>query len=234
LSALAPPRLTAIALAPDWQDAQAGRRTAFLRNLDRLCRAVAPFGPGAAVLLRAHGLEPAAWARLLDALELDLASLPLAVGVTAATVRDEAQAVAWSRDLLDRGISFVQVPEHAAATVHWRTVLDHGDAGRLAFGRSCHDKSGLAVALRAGADWAWVSPVFATPSKFGELPLGLEGLSELAQEHPGQVVALGGIGVECVPSVFRAGAAGVACLRAAWEPGCPALAAACLATSGRY
>ncbi len=234
MPAVAPPRLTAIALALEWQDVQVGRRTTFLRNLDRLCRAVAPLGPGAAVLLRAHGMDAAEWARQLDGLQLDLARLPLAVGVTAAVLRNEAQAVAWSRELLDRGISFVQVPEHAAATVDWRRVLDPGGAGRLAFGRSCHDRLGLEVALGAGADWVWVSPVFATPSKPGVAPLGLDGLHDLAREHPGQVVALGGIGLERVPSVFRAGAAGVACLRAPWEPGCPALAATCLATSGCY
>ncbi|MGH7062044.1 MAG: thiamine phosphate synthase, partial [Stellaceae bacterium] len=61
-------------------------------------------------------------------------------------------------------------------------------------GASAHSPTEAAAALRAGADYVTLSPVFPSASKPGYGPaLGLDGLAELVAEAPGAAVALGGV-----------------------------------------
>ncbi len=66
-----------------------------------------------------------------------------------------------------------------------------------------------------GAAYAFLSPVFATTSKPGAKPLGLEGLRGGAGAADVPVIALGGIDASNAAACLRAGAAGVA-VRSAW------------------
>lgn len=78
-------------------------------------------------------------------------------------------------------------------------------------GASAHSPTQAAAALRAGADYVTLSPVFASASKPGYGPaLGLDGLAQLVAEVRGAVVALGGVTSANAASCRRAGAAGVA------------------------
>ena len=77
-------------------------------------------------------------------------------------------------------------------------------------GRSCHSAPELARARSEGCDYAFLSPVFPTPSKPGYGPaLGLSGLAELVAAGP-PVYALGGVRPNDVAGCLAAGAHGVA------------------------
>lgn len=105
--------------------------------------------------------------------------------------------------------------------VHLTTSsLDTGVV-RRAFGEgfligvSAHNVEEARAASAGGADFAVFGPVFDTPSKraYGA-PVGVEALKEAARElSPFPLVALGGVGVEQLEDVLRAGAAGVAGIR---------------------
>ncbi len=77
-------------------------------------------------------------------------------------------------------------------------------------GRSCHSPAELSRAAEEGCDYAFLSPVFPTPSKPGYGPvLGIEGFARLlVGDLPSY--ALGGIRPESVRVLLAAGAAGVA------------------------
>jgi thiamine-phosphate pyrophosphorylase len=83
--------------------------------------------------------------------------------------------------------------------------------GGALIGCSTHDAAELAAAANAGADYATLSPIFATASKPGYGPaLGLERLEAFASMAAIPVIALGGIGVANAAACLRAGAAGIA------------------------
>jgi thiamine-phosphate pyrophosphorylase len=75
---------------------------------------------------------------------------------------------------------------------------------------------GEAVAADGGADYIGAGPVWATPSKpDADLPIGLDGLRAICERVSVPVVAIGGIDVANAADCVRAGAAGVAVIRAA-------------------
>jgi thiamine-phosphate pyrophosphorylase len=87
-------------------------------------------------------------------------------------------------------------------------------APTLAIACSTHSAEEVAAAARAGADFVVFGPIFETPSKRGVLePRGIHSLSA-AIVFGIPVVALGGLTPPDVPSCLRAGATGVACIRA--------------------
>lgn len=78
-------------------------------------------------------------------------------------------------------------------------------------GFSAHSEGEAIAAVDAGADYVFLSPIFAPISKQSQRsPLGLEALSGAAAELPGKVFALGGITAKRAAQCRRAGAAGVA------------------------
>jgi thiamine-phosphate pyrophosphorylase len=91
-------------------------------------------------------------------------------------------------------------------------------AGRVSaeflVGASCHSLEAASAAERDGADYLFLGPVFATPSKvqYG-LPLGLERLRETCAAIRIPVLAIGGINIENAASCIQAGAAGIAAIR---------------------
>ena len=165
----------------------------------------------------------------------DLAEHLFALGVRWLSLRDkdlpEPERVALGRALVARARPFSAVvtlhgdaaPALAAgaAGVH---LPDGGDVARARallgsralIGVSAHDAAGVARASAAGADYATLSPVFASASKPGYGPcLGPGGLRQTAGAAGGgpglPVVALGGIeDAAAVAACLAAGAGGVA------------------------
>lgn len=101
----------------------------------------------------------------------------------------------------------VHLPERHISTDAVRSI---GPATWL-IGVSCHDRPGLEQAREAGADFAFMSPVFEVPNK--GLPLGVDGFHEAIEGVGLPTFALGGIQPSHIGAVLRAGAAGVALRR---------------------
>ncbi len=82
---------------------------------------------------------------------------------------------------------------------------------RLTIGVSCHSLDELCRAEDEGADYAYISPIFESPSKPGYGPaFGLEGLRAAARAVRIPVIALGGVNAANEALCVEAGAAGVA------------------------
>ena len=107
------------------------------------------------------------------------------------------------------GADGVHLPVEAIAPMDVRTV-----ASELRIACSTHTPDEVAAAARAGADFVVFGPILETPSKRGVLsPRGFESLAAvIAFGIP--VVALGGLSAAHAADCRRAGAAGVACIRA--------------------
>lgn len=216
------PRL--LAVTPEgWADGWQAQ----LRTFTHLAQ---PLVPRAAVWLRAHDRHWSWWQAALtgSGLHQQVGNFPqsihpaLAVGLSA----PEGEPRALVPMIEAAGLRFVHLAE-AVDLSAWLQARDQL-APHLAVSRACHDAAGVARALQAGCDWALLSPILPTPSKPGVPPLGLPLLAEVARRHPGGVVALGGVEAEQAADVLATGAAGVACLRAAWGPDARRLVDACL------
>jgi thiamine-phosphate pyrophosphorylase len=102
-------------------------------------------------------------------------------------------------------------------------------------GVSAHDLGEAERAAAAGADYATLSPIFASPSKPGYGPaLGLEGLSDAAAAAGLPVLALGGITAERARDCLAAGAAGVAVMGEVMGAEDPAAAVRTLVDASRF
>jgi thiamine-phosphate pyrophosphorylase len=89
------------------------------------------------------------------------------------------------------------------------------EAGLL-LGLSASGVAEAQAAERKGAAYIGAGPVWATPSKAdADPPIGLEGLAEISAAVTVPVVAIGGIDATNAAECIRAGAAGVAVIRAA-------------------
>lgn len=80
-------------------------------------------------------------------------------------------------------------------------------------GVSTHSIDEVAIAAQSGADFAVYGPVFTTPSKADAK--GIEALREVCTSAaPFPVLAIGGVDAENVDEILRAGAGGIAAIRA--------------------
>ena len=89
-------------------------------------------------------------------------------------------------------------------------------------GRSVHDLAETEAARTEGADYLVVGPVFATASHPGRRPLGLKRLEAIVVAMGGgalPVIAIGGITADRVGAIRKAGAYGIAAIRAFWDAG---------------
>ena len=75
-------------------------------------------------------------------------------------------------------------------------------------GASAHSAAELAESAALGADYATLSPIFATACKPGVAPLGTAALAAACKASPLPVFALGGIGMDKLDACIEAGAAG--------------------------
>ena len=91
-------------------------------------------------------------------------------------------------------------------------ALDEG----LLLGLSAASMDEAIAAEARGAAYVGAGPVWQTPSKLdADLPIGLDGLAEICRAVSIPVVAIGGIDVSNAEDCIRAGASGVAVIRAA-------------------
>jgi len=166
----------------------------------------------------------------LHALVDDLATARRAVeaGATVVQLRVKGatdEIVARGRGFRDLGVTFVVNDDLEAALrlgadgVH----LGQGDdgAGRaraagLLLGRSAATAKQAAA---ADADYIGAGPVWATPSKEdADPPIGLDGITAIIAAVSVPVVAIGGVEASNAAMCIRAGASGVAVIRAATDP----------------
>jgi len=160
--------------------------------------------------------------------DLETARRAVAAGATVVQLRVKAPTdvvIASGAGFRELGVTFVVNDDVDAAIalgadgVHLGQT-DHGAerarAAGLLLGRSA---STFEQALAADADYLGVGPVWATPSKTdADPPIGLARLAEICAAVTPPVVAIGGIDAGNAADCIRAGAAGVACVRAATDP----------------
>jgi thiamine-phosphate pyrophosphorylase len=161
--------------------------------------------------------------------DLETAGRAIVAGATVVQLRVKApteQVVAAGRGFRALGTTFVVNDDVDAALelgadgVH----LGQSDQGAprarargLLLGRSAttYDE-----AVAADADYLGVGPIWATPSKSdAAAPLGLAELERICRAVTIPVIAIGGIDPSNAADCIRAGAAGVAVIRAATDPG---------------
>lgn len=100
-------------------------------------------------------------------------------------------------------------------------------------GRSADSVSAAIQAEQEGADYLGVGSVYPTSSKADAgKPIGLSRLAEVVESVSIPIVGIGGIEASNAAAVFRAGAAGVAVIRAVLDAADPALATRALLESG--
>ena len=93
----------------------------------------------------------------------------------------------------------------------WRAASGRQSGGEGAVqlvGASAHSAAEIAEAAALGADYATLSPIFATTCKPGAVPLGIGSLAAVCQKSPIPIFALGGIGRDKLNACIEAGAAG--------------------------
>jgi thiamine-phosphate pyrophosphorylase len=167
-----------------------------------------------AVQLRERGLPT----RELLALAADLRAATRAAG--AALLINDRVDVALACDA-----DGVHLPGHSFSVAEARALLG---PERL-IGVSTHHPDEVRAAAAAGADFAVLGPIFATPSKaaYGA-PLGLDVLARARAATPLPVFAIGGVDATNARAARARGAAGVAVIRAVLAAADPAAAAAAL------
>jgi thiamine-phosphate pyrophosphorylase len=166
----------------------------------------------------------------VHALVEDLATARRAVeaGATVVQLRVKApteDVVACGQGFAALGVTFVVNDDVEAALVLGAdgVHLGQGDAGAararaegLLLGRSV---TALDQVAGLDADYLGAGPVWATPSKHDADPaIGLDGLAAIARAATVPVVAIGGVDASNAGDCIRAGAAGVAAIRAATDP----------------
>lgn len=161
--------------------------------------------------------------------DLDTARQAVAAGATVVQLRVKAptaEIVARGRGFRELSATFIVNDDVDAAValgadgVHLGQGDEGAEAARAAgllLGRSA---STLEQALGADADYLGVGPIWDTPSKHdAEAAIGLDGLREICAAVDVPVVAIGGVDASNAGGCVRAGATGVAVIRAATDPG---------------
>ena len=103
--------------------------------------------------------------------------------------------------------------------------LGQGDEGAertleagLLLGISVANRREAAIAEYLGANYIGAGAIWATPSKEDAPAIGLDALREICMSVTVPVIAIGGIDASNAADCIRAGAAGVAVIRAAGDP----------------
>ena len=112
--------------------------------------------------------------------------------------------------MLELGADGIHLPLDALR--EWREVSGRRSAPQAGavqlVGASAHSAAEIAEAAVLGADYATLSPIFATDCKPGAAPLGIAALAAACQKSPIPIFALGGIGRDKLDACIEAGAAG--------------------------
>jgi thiamine-phosphate diphosphorylase len=151
-----------------------------------------------------------------------------------ATVVQLRRKNASTEELVEEGEGFAELPvtfvvnDDVEAALRLRADgvhLGRGDEGAeralaegLLLGRSAASVDEAREAEAAGAAYVGAGPVWQTPSKRDADPaIGLAGLAEICRAVAIPVVAIGGVDASNAADCIRAGAAGVAVIRAAHD-----------------
>lgn len=111
---------------------------------------------------------------------------------------------------LHLGADAVQLGQGDISLASARQLLGPG----IRLGRSCHSLDEARAAFEQGADYVFLGPVYATPSKLAYgAPLG-PAIVPVAEALPGPVVYIGGITYDNLGPLLEAGARRVAAIRA--------------------
>jgi thiamine-phosphate pyrophosphorylase len=159
---------------------------------------------------------------------LEDARRAVAAGATVVQLRVKAptaEVVECGRGFDQLGVTFV-VNDDVEAAVALRAHgvhLGQGDPGSsyarsrgLMLGRSV---TALEQVAGLDADYLGAGPVWETPSKLdADPPLGLDGLRAICAATRLPVIAIGGVDATNAAACIEAGAAGVATIRAAFDP----------------
>ena len=163
--------------------------------------------------------------------DLEAARRAVAGGATVVQLRRKGastdELVEAGQGFGDLGVTFV-VNDDVEAAIRLRADgvhLGRTDEGAeraleagLLLGLSAATRREAALAEYRGAGYIGAGPVWATPSKpDADLPIGLDGLREICQSVTVPVVAIGGVNAANAGECIRAGAAGVAVIRALEE-----------------
>jgi len=159
--------------------------------------------------------------------DAETARAAVAAGATVVQLRVKGapteQLVALGRELMDLDAQLVVNDDVDAALalgcgVHLGQTdpgADRAVAVGIPLGISARTRREAAVAAFFGATYLGAGPVWATPTKPDAAdPLGLEGLAEVCRAVTVPVVGIGGIDASNAGDCIRAGAAGVAVVRA--------------------
>jgi 8-oxo-dGTP diphosphatase len=155
------------------------------------------------VQLRAHGLPPAAYARLAET------AFALCESSGAKLLLNADPALA--RTLPGHGL-------HYSSERLWTLAGRPAAAAAQAIwcGASCHDARDLQRAADLGLDYALLAPVQPTATHPGTPPLGWAGFAAMADLATLPVYALGGLGPGDLDTAIRHGGQGVAAIRGLW------------------
>jgi thiamine-phosphate pyrophosphorylase len=161
--------------------------------------------------------------------DLETAQRAIVAGVTVVQLRVKGptgQVVAAGRRFRALGTTFIVNDDVDAALelgadgVHLGQTDEGAPRARargLVLGRSA---TTLEEAVAADADYLGVGPIWPTPSKTDAAPpLGLEELERICRAVDVPVIAIGGVDASNAGDCIRAGAAGVAVIRASTDPG---------------
>ncbi len=94
--------------------------------------------------------------------------------------------------------------------------LDHRPDFKLV-AASCHSRQELEHAIKLGLDFAVLSPVNSTPSHPEATPLGIKKMSQIIENCPIPIYALGGMSADQLHEIQSHGAHGIAMMRNAWQ-----------------
>ncbi len=130
---------------------------------------------------------------------------PVADRIGAALYINDRADVALAADAAGVHLAGDSLPAAAA-----RAILPPS----LKVGVSCHSVAEAIQAQLEGADYIFLGTIYASPSKPGAAPIGLDELSRARRELNIPIVAIGGIDVSRVGAVLSAGADGVAVVSA--------------------
>jgi thiamine-phosphate pyrophosphorylase len=121
----------------------------------------------------------------------------------------------------------VHLPEDGPAIADVRARVGE----RMLISRAVHSVDAALQAEHEGADLLQLGTIFATASKPGVQPLGIEGVHSVCAAVRLPVIAIGGISAANASAVLAAGAAGVATIGAIFDAEDPRAAAAALAVA---
>lgn len=183
-------------------------------------RSILPCAPGAriATLLDCVGRAARQGTTLIQLREKDLPAheqFELAQAAIARLAGTGAKLIV--NDRLDIALAVGAAGVHLPAAGLPVAAVRRGAPAGFLITRSCHSPAEAGAATRDGADFCLLAPIFATPSKPGVSPLGLEALRAAATQA--RVLALGGVSEGNIAVCLAAGAAGIAGIRYFQAPG---------------